>query len=106
MGRFLDLSLKRSLLFIFCSLDSSLYLDRVCLTSLCTSIELVGQFLVDTPTCQIPNVDPLDPTVRQFAFPPRRPNCSRGWPPLTYSDLDSVYLLSERQHLYGARSVC
>ncbi|XP_037081341.1 uncharacterized protein LOC119102075, partial [Pollicipes pollicipes] len=62
-----------------------------------------GQYLVDTPTCRIPNVDPFDASVREFARPPEPILCNREPPPLTYSDIDSVYLLRERQHLYGAR---
>ena len=66
------------------------------------STEFTGQYLVDTPACKIPNADALDPTVRQFVRPPKPVKCDRGSPPLTFSDIDSVYLVPERLHLYGA----
>ena len=60
---------------------------------------------MDTPTCQIPDLDPFDPTLRQYIVPPQPVHCDRDRPPpLTRRDIDSVYLLSERAHLYGARS--
>ncbi|KAF0294075.1 hypothetical protein FJT64_008216 [Amphibalanus amphitrite] len=64
--------------------------------------EDIGQFLVDTPSCRIPNADAFDAALRPFINPPEPLDCRNGPPPLTYSDLDSVHLITERLHLYGA----
>ncbi|XP_044266992.1 uncharacterized protein LOC123012869 isoform X2 [Tribolium madens] len=55
--------------------------------------ELKG-FLIKTPGCRIPFMDPFDPTVTKFIHKEKKPVCNDGIPPLIDSNLTSIYLIN------------
>ncbi|KAL1490470.1 hypothetical protein ABEB36_013158 [Hypothenemus hampei] len=48
-------------------------------------------YVINTPGCRIPDMDPFDSTVKEFIFAPPYVNCSNNTTPLFISDSKSIY---------------
>ncbi|KAJ9592750.1 hypothetical protein L9F63_015588 [Diploptera punctata] len=50
-------------------------------------------FLVDTPGCRIPDLDPFDPIVREFIKKEKQLNCNKNLPLVVNANLTSLFIL-------------
>ncbi|RZC39846.1 DUF229 domain containing protein [Asbolus verrucosus] len=51
-------------------------------------------FLIKTPGCRIPYMDPFDHTVKKFIHKEKRPLCNNGTLPLVDSNLTSIFIVN------------
>ncbi|KAJ3655276.1 hypothetical protein Zmor_014412 [Zophobas morio] len=62
-------------------------------------------FLIKTPGCRIPYMDPFDHTVKEFIHKEKKPVCNGGIPALFDSNLTSIYLLNSSLANYTDQNV-
>ncbi|EFA03493.1 uncharacterized protein LOC662511 isoform X2 [Tribolium castaneum] len=66
--------------------------------------ELKG-FLIKTPGCRIPFMDPFDPSITKFIHKEKQPVCNDGIPPLFDSNMTSIFLLNSSVANYTDQDV-
>ncbi|CAG9825535.1 unnamed protein product [Phaedon cochleariae] len=62
-------------------------------------------FLINTPGCRIPDMDPFDEHIKKYMEIPKVPLCNKGIPPLFASNLSSVYLLESSMDAYDVTDI-
>ncbi|XP_050306876.1 uncharacterized protein LOC126743706 isoform X2 [Anthonomus grandis grandis] len=57
-------------------------------------------YLINTPGCRIPDMQPFDPSVKKYIYPPEEESCNEDVPPLFESNFSAVYMKTELMPLY------
>lgn len=87
-------------LFSSIELESLLPFDQIAkFPELPDSFNSLNGYLINTPGCRIPEMDPRDHTVITYIFKPDEINC-KGLPPLFNSNLTSLFIVNEHLSHY------
>ncbi|RZC39844.1 DUF229 and/or Phosphodiest domain containing protein [Asbolus verrucosus] len=62
-------------------------------------------FVIKTPGCRIPYMDPFDRSVEKFIFKQKRPVCNNGIPALVDSNMTSIFLVESSLAEYTHRDI-
>ncbi|KAG5881567.1 hypothetical protein JTB14_035011 [Gonioctena quinquepunctata] len=65
---------------------------------------LVG-FVINTPGCRIPDLNPFDEGVKKYIEKPTAPKCNNGTPPLFESNTTSIYPLNSSLVFYNITDI-